>query len=54
MIYKKCDKTTPKRGKIKTVEGQLFNTTRRLIDTEENVAMFSRMVKTGISTYSIS
>ena len=43
-------KTTPKKGKKKTVEGQLFDTTKRLIDAEENIAMFSRMIKRGIAT----
>ena len=48
MIY--SDKTTPIKGKRKTVEEQLLKTTRLLIDTESNIALFSKMIKHGLST----
>ena len=48
MIY--SEKTTPIKGKRKTVEEQLARTTRLLIDTESNITLFSKMMKNGLST----
>ena len=50
MTHKFSKRTTPAVGKNKNVERQLYNTTRRLVDTEINIGMFSKMIKKGIST----
>ena len=51
MIY--SEKTTPIKGKRKTVEEQLARTTRLLIDTESNISLFSKMIKNGLATNDI-
>ena len=46
-------KTTPTKGKSKSVEKQLKEVTLKLCETESNMKMFNKMIKKGVATQDV-